>query len=1342
MDLQRYTPEFVNRHFTAAPTPPTSSELDEALCAVLWCDICNFTGLTERLVAAGPVGVESLTGYLNAYYSRLVGLVHSHGGDVIEFAGDALLAVWRVEDGSSVADQVVRAGACSLDIQAELHNYKVSDQIKLSQRVAVGVGTMLFTWVGGILSRWTIVASGEPLAQTQLIDHDVDPGQVVMSARAWELAHPRCQGRLLPGGSTRLLSVGSGPRRTPLRRTEPPAEAEPALRAFLPGAVLARVKAGQGRWLAELRNISVLFIQMADLAPDNAEVLPLVHEVMVQCQHAVYRQGGAVSKISMADKGTTILGSFGLPPLSHEDDPVRAVEAAMDVVARLDGLGVRASVGVTTGQVFCGLLGGEARCEYTTLGRPVNVASRLMTLVEQGVMVDETTWRASQRRLGYDSLDPVRVKGVPDPVAVFRPTGESRVEVRPPTEIVGRQGELAIVSEQLQTVLRQGEAGVLVFEGEAGIGKSRIVLEAIQKAHELAVQPVLIAAQAIEKETVFFAWREAIGDILGVDTSDDDGLTERLTEEVSDDPELVRLIPLLGAVLSADLEDNEHTAEMGGQVRAANTRGLVTRLVQRLADTQPLLLIVEDAHWLDSISWALLVEVVASVRPVAVLIATRPFEEPPPELGRLAEMEHFKHVVLEHLSPEDTIQLVCQRLGVVGLPAEVARVLVEKAGGNPFFAEELAYSLRDSGHLLIHDGTCGLAPGKDMEELALPTTVQGAVVSRVDRLSPSSQLVLKVASVIGREFLQRILEGVYPSEETGDEVAGLLPPLVVQDIILPEAAGDDPAYIFKHALGQQAVYELMLFAQRREWHSKVAEWYEGQEERRAALYAVLAYHWSQAEEPTKAFSYLRQAADQALSRYACREAVHFYERALALREKDPSLADRHEVAVLEEGLSRALYGIGDAEACRLHSERSLALFGRPVARSKLALTFGLLGQVLRAVLQARWPKQYEVKTDREREAALLGARMQSTLAEIAVFRDEATRCLYAAMRQLIAARSLGPSAELARAYAILSNMLGVIPMRKTCNAWCQRSLDMVEEMGNRLDKAWVYSRAACYRGFITEWDDMERLAKESAVIAEEIGDRRLYEESEISLGCLLLAKGCYLDAIPALDNCIRSAKASGNKQSEAWGYLQKAEGLIRMGRVDEALASCDDLRPWMDSGTPMSSERIMGLGVHALARASSGQMEAALVDAEEVYEKFLKARPVGYWTCHVGHEVAQVFAMALEQGVGDRSALVKRYRQAVKLLWTASKLYIYSEPVAHHWQGRLHLFQGKPARAIESWRKGVERAEATDCERELGMLLSLLGKHLPEGKERSALGKKGRALLKKVGALGDLAEFG
>ena len=1015
MDLRRYNPDFVNRHFTDHPDPPASSLKTSSPCAVLWSDICDFSGLTERLVAAGPDGVESLTSYLNTYYERLVELVQGSGGDVIEFAGDALLAVWRVTEHDTTADQVLRAADCALRIQSELHQYRVSDRITLSQRVAVGVGTMRFCWAGGVLSRWAVVASGEPLAQTQKIDHDVDPGQVVVSDRAWALASARCRGHRLPGGAFRLLEVTDAPPRVPLDRAEPPEEAEPALRSFLHGAVMARVRAGQARWLAELRTISVLFIQLAGLAPDDEDALDRVHDALVQCQHALYRQGGAFSGLSLADKGATVLASFGLPPLSHEDDPVRAVQTAMDIVERLDAIGLRASVGVTTGQVFCGLLGGEARCEYTTLGRPVNVASRLMTVVEQGVVVDEATWRASQGRLGYESLPPVRIKGSPRPVAVHRPTGETRVAVRAPTAIVGRRDELQLLAEQLQAVVRRGDGGIVLLEGEAGIGKSRIVLEAIQSAHELAVHPVLLAAQAIEKETVYFAWREAIGDVLGVDTEQDEGLQQRLVSALDGDAELERLVPLLGAVLSVPLPDNEHTAEMDGLVRAANTRAFVSRLVQRLADTQPLLLIVEDAHWLDSSSWALLVEVVASVKPLAVLIAARPFEEEPPELERLRERERFRHVLLDRLSPGDTLQLVCQRLGVVSIPENVGEALVEKADGNPFFAEELAYTLRDTGQLLIQDGTCGLAPGRTLEELALPATVQGAVVSRVDRLSPSSQLLLKVASVIGREFLQRILEGVYPSEELDAQVAELLPPLVREDIILPEATGDDPAFIFKHALGQQAVYELMPFAQRREWHAAVASYYEAQEERRSALLALLAWHWSQAQEPDRAFGYLCEAAEQALARHACREATRFYRRALALREENPSLADDHRTAELDEGLARAVYGTGDSEQFRVHSRRALTRLRKPVARDGLPLSLGFAGLLIRAWLQSRWPKSYEVKTDQQRVVARLAARMESTLAEVALFQEETLRGLYLAIRQYVTARSLGPSAELARA---------------------------------------------------------------------------------------------------------------------------------------------------------------------------------------------------------------------------------------------------------------------------------------------------------------------------------------
>ncbi len=1338
MEIRKYAPEFINRRFSEQRSPPSSAGGDEAECAVLWCDVCDFVGLTERLVAGGPAGVESLTGYLNAYYHRLVGLVHAHGGDVLEFAGDALLAVWRVPEGGAAGDEVLRAAACALEVQAELTDYEVSPEIRLSLRVAVGVGGMRFSWIGGVLSYWLVAASGEPLAQTRAIDHDVDPGQVVVSARAWALVADRCEGASSRGGGTRLLATRAGPPRSPLARCTPPPEAEAALRAFLPGAVLARLDAGTGRWLAELRTISVLFVRMGGLSPEDPGALSLAHEATVQCQEAIYRQEGAVSKISMADKGATILASFGLPPLAHEDDPVRAVSAAMDVVERLAGLGIVASVGVTTGRVFCGLLGGEDRCEYTTIGRPVNVAARLMTLLERGVLVDGATWRASERRLGYEALEPVQVKGVPEPVEVYRPTGEVRAAARPTTRIVGRRAELARVSEQLQAVLRRGDGGVLLLEGEAGIGKSRLVLEAVRLAVELAVRPLVVAAQAIEKETVYFAWRDALRDLLGVDTADPAGRAERLQDALGDDAELRRLLPLLGAVLSVDLPDNDHTAPMRGEVRAANTRTLVTRLVQRLAAVRPLLLVVEDAQWLDSSSWALLVEVASAVRPLAVLIATRPFEEEPPELEALRP---FDRATLDRLSAEDTIQLVCQRLGVVGLPGGVGRLLTGKADGNPYFAEELAFSLRDSGHLLIDGGTCGLAPGRTPADLVLPATVEGAVISRVDRLSPASQLTLKVASVIGREFLQRILEGVYPSQETGDRVAELLPSLVDQDIVLRESGGDDPAYGFKHALGQQAIYGLMPYAQRREWHAAVAACYERQGERREALLAVLAWHWTLAERPREAFGYLCQAAEQAIARYACREAVRFYERALALCEQVPSLADAHEVAVLEEGLSRALYGTGDAERTQVCSARALALFGRSVPRTPVAGLFGLLGGAVRAARQARRPERWEVTTDREREAALLSARMWSTRAEIAVFREDAGACLHSALQQLIEARSLGPSPELARAYAILSNMLAVIPMRKTCAAWTRRSIDMVDELGDRIDRAWVYSRAAAYTGVTVQWEESHRLNVEASAIATEIGDRRLYEESEGGRGTFLALRGRNAEAVEALDDCIRSSRVSGNAQSAAWSHAPRAEVLVRMGRTEAALQAIDRLRPWLDGDQPMASERVMVLAVHALTRALSGQLEAALEDADQVDRTFLATRPVGYWTCHAAPQVARVYQLAAEQGAADRRAALRVCRRAVKHMKVASKLFLFCEPMALTWQGRVQLMEGKTARALTSWRRGAARAEALGCERDLALCKALLGRHLPAGEERDRLAAEGRAMLEQAGATADLAEF-
>ncbi|MEP7200281.1 MAG: hypothetical protein ABI874_10710, partial [Chloroflexota bacterium] len=317
------------------------------------------------------------------------------------------------------------------------------------------------------------------------------------------------------------------------------------------------------------------------------------------------------------------------------------------------------------------------------------------------------------------------------------------------------------------------------------------------------------------------------------------------------------------------------TQPLTGTARAEQTRDLLVTLLQGVAAAAPLALFIEDAHWLDSASWALVLDVAQRVAPALLVVATRPLAEPlPTEYVRLLESPNTTHLQLQPLSANDTQTLICQRLGVRRLPEAIAALIRNKAEGHPFFSEELAYAMRDTGLIEIADGECRVMPHVDLQAVALPDTVQGVIISRIDRLLPQQQLTLKVASTIGTNFGVQMLRDIHPIDDDKPRLENYLRALERVDLTLLDAPEPNLTYAFKHIITRDVAYNLMLFAQRRQLHRAVAEWHE----RTAAddlspYYPLLAYHWTMAGVTVKALDYLEKASLQAYSNGLTKEAT-------------------------------------------------------------------------------------------------------------------------------------------------------------------------------------------------------------------------------------------------------------------------------------------------------------------------------------------------------------------------------------------------------------------------------------------------------------------------------------
>jgi class 3 adenylate cyclase len=724
--LSGYTPALASRRLVGRQEPLCEPEGEQLAAAVLFADISGFTALTERLAGTGPSGVEELTELLNGCFGELIRLVVDHGGDVVKFAGDALLGLWPADE--SLPALTAQAASCGLTMQRILHASELAAGTRLLIRIGIGAGQVMAAHLGGELGRWEFVVGGPAVTQACTVEQLARPGEVVLSPEALEHARDTCAGEQVPVGSgqayalrvTAVQATAAAPLSSVPRRQV----AEAVLGSYVPAAILARLAAGQSAWLSELRHLSVLFLRLPELDDLAPRTLRQANDLVRAVQATLYEYEGSLNKLSVDDKGTTVVAAFGLPPVAHEDDAVRGVHAALGLQALLHQRGLHHAIGIATGRAFCGSVGSNLRREYTMIGKVVNLAARLMQTALDDVVCDAATRQIAGAKLAFQELPARRVKGVAEPVAVFRPGGHSQARAAG-RSLVGRANERGLLTDGL-TALRHGRGGTILLEGEAGIGKSRLLDDMVAQATGHPVKTLVGTADAIRATTPYHAWRGVFESLFDLtDISEPHVRRAGVLEWLLGRPDLERLAPLLGDILPLDLPQDALIGQLQGQVRADNTRRLLAGALQAASEDQPLLIVLEDAHWCDSASWALAWLVSQQLPSALLVLALRPLTEPiPEEYQRLRQAPGSQRLQLDPLPADDVAALVGQRLGVTSVPQPITDLIGEHAGGNPFFSEELAYTLRDSGAITVTNGTCQIAPGADLQGLSLPDTVQ------------------------------------------------------------------------------------------------------------------------------------------------------------------------------------------------------------------------------------------------------------------------------------------------------------------------------------------------------------------------------------------------------------------------------------------------------------------------------------------------------------------------------------------------------------------------------------------------------------------------------------------
>ena len=742
----------------------------------------------------------------------------------------------------------------------------------------------------------------------------------------------------------------------------------------------------------------------------------------------------------------------------------------------------------------------------------------------------------------------------------------------------------------------------MLLEGEAGIGKSRLIDGLVEQASGAPVRTLVGAADAIRSTTPYHPWRPVFESVFELeDVAEPLERRTRVLDRLRARPDLERLAPLLADVLPLDLPADEVVGQLEGPVRADNLRRLLAGALRTVAAEQPLLIVLEDAHWCDSASWALAWLVAQQLPQALLVLALRPLGDPVPEYERLRDAPGGQRLQLDPLPADDVAALVAQRLGVTSVPRLVTDVIGEHAGGNPFFSEELAYALRDTGAITITDGSCRVTPGADLRVLSLPNTVQGVVLTRIDRLAPPQQLTLKVASVIGRSFAHRLLADIHPIAADRPTLPDQLDRLQRRNLVLLEAPEPELAWMFKHVITRDVAYDLMLGAQRRALHRAIAEWYEQRHQAQLPrFYPLLAYHWTRSGVTAKAIRYLSLAGEQALAGAAYREAALLLADALALDQPagsdSDSRQDRLRRAHWERQLGEAYLGLGRTSDGRTHLSRALELLGAPLPTTTPQLAGRLLQQLALQAAHRALPAKIVRRQGQLREEALETSRIYIRLTEVFWFANDTPALGHAGLRALNSAERAGPSPELARAYAMLCLAAGSIPIHPLARIYSRRALEIARIADPLGSLAYVRFTTSVYRIGTARWDEAQEALDEAEAIFERLGDLRLLGDTRTAQGMLGIYRGHFEAAGALFTRLYDHAVRYESLQHQVWASLGKAASELRCGRPAEAAHVLERVLELLVEH-PDPAEQIQAYGLLAAARWRQGEDAPALAAA-------------------------------------------------------------------------------------------------------------------------------------------------
>ncbi len=1109
---------------------------------------------------------------------------------------------------------------------------------------------------------------------------------------------------------------------------------------------------------SERKHVTVIFTDLSGYTEmteqlDPEDVRLILNRVFKRITGIIEKYDGFIERYI----GDSVMAVFGIPK-AHEDDPLRALYAAMEIhdhvktmnpwVEKKTGRRIFMHTGINTGLVVTGDVDQKTGIHGLT-GLNINIASRLEGLSrDDEILVGANTRDLAGPFINFQALKPVKVKGHKGELQVYKVLSRQEkgpmVPNTPRVFFLGRDKELSRLNRHLDKLIHQNLGRVIFILGDPGIGKSRLIAEFIQQAAHSDIRWLKSQSSSYLHGTSYGTFLDLLKNFAGIKHTDTDREGWNKLEESlmllfpEDVPEI---LPYLATVLSLKIR-----GALFEKVRFLDSETLGNQifrafyvLIRQLTDDRPLVLEFEDFHWADESSIELLNHLLPIVHDAPLLIffvSRKTTDTPAAGFQNKTKDGHktcYSEILLPPLKKEDILKIAGKTIGTDRLSSHLRGLIHRKCEGNPFYLEELLRSL-DSGALIQKNEATGqYTVNPEAGKIPIPDTLRGLVESNIDRLDEETKDLLKIASVIGRNFLYRLLAAV---EDKSIQLDKKLTGLIRENLIEKRIDSPDPEYFFYHDIIRDAAYDTILLTRREHLHRKVGEAIEilfyDQLER---FYGLLSYHFAKAAQWNKARNYLVKAGDQASRIAGDSEALSHYKKAMSVHEHlFGNQMDKFEKAVYQRKLGEIYFRRGEHDKALRSLKKAFQSLGisYPFGRwqTRFAIMRQLSRQIFNRILFSVHKKTRAAHLSPHQEEIM---RIFETMAWIDFYIHQ-ERLAFDVISALNHAEKFGAGNRIIQALSAMGMVFDALGFPYLASLYHKLSITHLDTMDDSLVSGTLYLCRGYHHDFKGEWQNALKAYKSSAHCFEKIGHLKKWSSPRMMTAFILRYQGEFKKSIKISSQVHKAGVESGDRQMQGHGLQGLGMNQIFLGDLQTARTNLESsislLKSIPDYCALCTTQT--DLAICCLAENNPTSAFSLLKKNETLMiEKGFK----GFMLSLLYNTLLETYLILYEQNISvDETITLRRIGHYIRKSGQYGSRSKCGLPKSLHLKGSFFWLKGNQTQALRTWENGLEISRNLGCRHETGLIYLTMGCRLGD---RSCL-EKAEDVFMETGAVLDL----